>query len=281
MTFRVANKANVRVVLSLVGESQCGKTYSALRVALGMTDGLPEKIFVIDSEGRADLYCDIFGSYNVANVAENNEAQGRPKYHPMGYIELIKEAQKAGAGVIIIDSMSHAWESEGGCLWLADNQFYHSGKPMVGMDKWKQPKLLWKTLIQTILDCGNNVILTFKAQRQFELDEDGKPMKDEVLKIIRENKAPFDLTAEILLDADTRTPAEYLKMPDGLEYLFPLGVYLTEQTGKGIIEWRKARSKEVIIAEGRAAEDKAAWGKSLPEAEAQIARRNWAEINQK
>lgn len=275
MAFRIASKQNLRVVLSLVGESQSGKTFSALRVASGMT-GDPTKIFVIDSEGRADMYCDVFGSYNVANVAEYNESKGRKKYDPRGYIDLINEAKDAGAIVTIIDSMSHAWESEGGCLDMADNQTYRSGKPMIGMDKWKMPKLLWKNLIQTILDCGVNVILTFKAQRQIELDADGKPMKEEVLKIIRENKAPFDLTAELLL-ADNKI-SEYIKMPKVLEYAFPIGALLTEDTGRDIIQWRQSRNQETIVAEGKSASDKVSWAQSLNKAEKQIARLHWNEI---
>lgn len=267
--FRIATKERARMVLSLVGESGAGKTYSALRIASGITTA--DKIYIIDSEGRADLYCDTFGSYNVANVAEHNLSKNRKRYHPMGYIELINEAVLADAGVIIVDSLSHAWENEGGCLDLAENQFYNSGKKMAGMDKWKMPKALWKNLIQTILDSSINIIITFKAQRVNELDEDGKPMKDETLKIIRENKAPFDLTCELLLDTETKSPVEYLKMAKGLEWIFPKGSVLAEDTGKKILEWRKARPQEEIIKEGREAKDKTEWANNLPRAEKMIA----------
>ena len=73
--FRTATKKNVRVVISLVGESGTGKTYTALRMASGMASS-PDKIFVLDADnGRADLLVDIFGNYKVANMRNQKDAR--------------------------------------------------------------------------------------------------------------------------------------------------------------------------------------------------------------
>lgn len=69
-------------------------------------------IAVIDTEhGSASKYADLF-DFDVAEM--------HAPYHPDKYLRAIKEAGDAGYKVIILDSMSHAWNGEGGLLELAD-----------------------------------------------------------------------------------------------------------------------------------------------------------------
>ena len=94
--FRTANKSRARIVISLVGDSGSGKTYTALRVASGMASA-PNKIFVLDADnGRADLLVDIFGNYQVADVRDYARIKGRKPFHPYNAIEMIDAAKAEG-----------------------------------------------------------------------------------------------------------------------------------------------------------------------------------------
>jgi ATP-dependent protease Clp ATPase subunit len=57
MSFKKAERKQVKIKLAVLGPSGSGKTYSALRLA----KGLGKKIAVLDSEnGSASLYSDKF-----------------------------------------------------------------------------------------------------------------------------------------------------------------------------------------------------------------------------
>ena len=74
-------------------------------MAYGVT-GDWSKIAVIDTEnGSADLYSDL-GGYNSITM--------NPPYSPERYIEAIKTCEKAGIELVIIDSITHEWDGEGG-----------------------------------------------------------------------------------------------------------------------------------------------------------------------
>jgi hypothetical protein len=95
----------LRVLLS--ASSGSGKTYGALLMAHGLC-GDWTKICVIDTErDSASIYSD-FGDYTTISL--------NAPYTPERYIEAIKVAESEGMECIIIDSITHEWNGEGGCL---------------------------------------------------------------------------------------------------------------------------------------------------------------------
>jgi len=107
MQLKKAQKKQVKLKMGISGASGFGKTYSALLLAYGIT-GSWDKIAVIDTENEsASLYSDL-GDYNVLPV--------NAPYSPERYIEAINTCVDANMEVIIIDSMTHEWDGEGGCL---------------------------------------------------------------------------------------------------------------------------------------------------------------------
>ena len=106
MAFRKAERKQAKLRLGITGPAGSGKTYSALLIAFG----LGGKIAMIDTEnGSGDIYagmCD----YDIETL--------NAPYDPRRYIDAIHEAEKAGYSVVIIDSLSHAWNGAGGVLDL-------------------------------------------------------------------------------------------------------------------------------------------------------------------
>lgn len=95
----------LRVLLS--ASSGSGKTFGALKAAYGLV-GDWTKICVIDTErDSASLYSD-FGEFETISLVA--------PYTPERYIEAITSAEKSGMEAIIIDSITHEWNGEGGCL---------------------------------------------------------------------------------------------------------------------------------------------------------------------
>lgn len=102
-----ASKKAKKIRVMLSASSGSGKTYGALLMAYGLI-GDWTKICVIDTErDSASMYSDL-GEY--VTIPFN------APYTPERYIEAIKTAEDAGMEVIIIDSISHEWISDGGCL---------------------------------------------------------------------------------------------------------------------------------------------------------------------
>ena len=106
MQFQPAQRKRAKLRLGIAGTSGSGKTYSALAIASGITSW--SKIAVIDTEnGSAELYAHL-GQYSVLTLTA--------PYDPDKYIAAIHLAEQSGFDVIIVDSLSHAWNGEGGIL---------------------------------------------------------------------------------------------------------------------------------------------------------------------
>ena len=104
MAFRKAERKKAKLRLAITGPAGSGKTYGALLIALG----LGGRIAMIDTEnGSGDLYSSL-GDYDVCSLSA--------PFDPRKYIQTIHEAEKEGYNVIIIDSLSHAWNGQGGIL---------------------------------------------------------------------------------------------------------------------------------------------------------------------
>ena len=119
---RKAQRQNAKMKLALQGPSGSGKTYSALQIASGMTSW--DKICVIDTENHsADLYSHL-GPYNVLTLSK--------PFTPEKYVEAITECENMKMDVIIIDSLSHEWDGDGGILET------HSNMPGNSFTNWSK-----------------------------------------------------------------------------------------------------------------------------------------------
>ena len=109
--FKKAKRSLSKLRLAVQGPSGSGKTYGALMLA----KGLGGKIAVIDTErGSASLYADLKG------MPEFDVLDLDAPYTPEKYIEAIHAAEDEGYDILIVDSMTHEWDGQGGCLELID-----------------------------------------------------------------------------------------------------------------------------------------------------------------
>lgn len=153
--FKQAVKSKSKLRLALQGSSGSGKTYSALILA----SSLGEKIAVIDTEsGSASLYADKFNF----KVFELNSP-----YAPENYIEVINVAGKNNYDVLIIDSLTPAWDGEGGYLDLKNKLNDSYGAKT-------NPR--HRKLIYSILQSKLHIIVTMRTKTDYQssFNEKGK-----------------------------------------------------------------------------------------------------------
>lgn len=161
LQFTKATKKRSKLRLAIDGPSGSGKTYTALIAATAMRNG--GKIAVIDTErGSASLYSDRFDF----DVLELNT------YSPALYTEAIHAAEAAGYGVIVIDSLSHAWEGEGGALDLVDEaSTRNKGNSYVA---WRDVTPMHRKMIDTMLQSPAHIIVTMRSKMDYVQEKDAQ-----------------------------------------------------------------------------------------------------------
>lgn len=102
MESRKASRVNVKLRIANCGESNSGKTFSASLLAKTINNGSMNGVFIIDTEGRADLYSDFFPGYEIVDV--------KPPFDPEKLIEALDFCAKKGAKTVIVDSASDFWD---------------------------------------------------------------------------------------------------------------------------------------------------------------------------
>jgi len=228
-TFAPAARDRVGLLIALAGASGSGKTYSALRLARGISpDG---KIFFIDTEARRGLH--------YASDFKFQHADMRPPFGPERFIEGIRAAEKAGAEVVIIDSFSHEYDGEGGILeWadrLADNGVKSPGN-------WKEPKMAHKKMMNALLQARCHLIFCLRADEKIRIGrENGKTVIEPLGWMpIQEKRFMYEMTASFTLTPDRPgRPAYDLphKCQEQHRAMFPEGQPISEAAGKMISEW--------------------------------------------
>lgn len=245
-TFRPAIRENVGLLIGLAGGTGSGKTYSAMRLAAGIAGDKP--FAVIDTEaGRAKHYADKF---------RFDHGDLKPPFSPDAYAEAIKAADDAGYPVVVVDSMSHEWYSEGGVLDMQDAELDR----MVGTDwkkreackmaAWIKPKTSHKHMVSKLLQVRAHVILCFRAEEKVEMvREDGKmkivpkqgPTGLHGWMPVTEKNLPFELTCSFLLTADAPGYPKPIKLQEQHRALFPLDKHIDEQSGKLVAIWASGK----------------------------------------
>lgn len=155
MAFQKAVKSKSKLRCALFGPSGSGKTYSALSIASGMGG----KIAVIDSErGSASKYADKF-DFDVVDLNKKDIDE---------YVENIIEAGKAGYNVLIIDSLSHAWQE----LLTEVEQIANARYRGNTWSAWSEGTPKQRKLIDAILSSPCHIMATMRSKTEWQTTSD-------------------------------------------------------------------------------------------------------------
>lgn len=156
MKLQKATRHQVKLRIGLSGPSGYGKSYSALLLAYGMTQDW-SKIAIIDTENNsASLYSHL-GDFNVLTLEE--------PFSPERYIKAIKVCEEANMEVIIIDSISHEWQSKGGCLEIHEQL---GGR----FQDWAKVTPRHNAFIDAIILSKCHIITTSRRKVDYSIDKD-------------------------------------------------------------------------------------------------------------
>lgn len=236
---RKAQRTQAKLRIGLSSPSGGGKTYSALLLAKGLV-GEWGKIGLIDSEnGRGDIYSDL-GDYSIITL--------KPPFTPESYIEAIRAFENAGMEAIIIDSTSHEWDGEGGCLQLNEKLAIAKYKGNT-WSAWSETTPRHQRFLDAITSSSAHVLTTVrnKVDTQYV---DGKVKKIGMKEIQREG-FEYELTVNFTIDRDSHAVMASKDNTRLFEGKDPF--VITEQTGETLRDWvlsgaadKNAEEKKVI-----------------------------------
>ena len=234
LNIREAKRAGSRVIVGVAGISGSGKTYTALKLAEGMVDDT-RKIGFLDTENRrGSLYADILsGPFMIGDLY--------PPFSPKRYSDAIREFQDAGVEVLVVDSVTHEWESEGGCEDIANAPLL-AGKRMAD---WKRAKAEHKKFMNTLLQSDMHIICCIRAREKTDFRDPKKPASMGVQPIAEKNFM-FEMTASMMMWDEGQTQ-QFLKMPEALRHIFGNGQgYIGPEAGRALINWVNSGDKTDI-----------------------------------
>lgn len=242
VTFKPAVREAVGLWINIIGASGSGKTFSALRLASGISGDKP--FVVIDTESRRALhYADQFNFHHADLSAP---------FRPSAYAEAVKAADKAGYPVIVIDSGSHCWAGDGGVLdwheeilekWAGDDW---KKREALKMAAWIEPKMDHKRMVSAFLQVRAHIILCLRAEEKIEMvKKDGKMVIQPKQSLsgkggfipICDKSLPFEATVSMLLHGENPGVPDFIKLQQQHKDLFPLDKPITEESGKLLAQW--------------------------------------------
>jgi hypothetical protein len=223
------NKSKLR--MALTGVSGSGKTLGALYIAFGIT-GDWSKIALIDTEHeRARFYAN---REDLGTGAFLYQSMYAP-FSPDRYKQMVKDGAAAvGAdGVVIVDSLTHAWNSEGGVLDIKDRIASRAGQN--SYTAWSEAGKEQTSLVNTIFAVGCHTIATMRSKMAYELQEDDKgkkkPVKMGLAPIQRDDtEYEFDIVLDIGRDHIATASKD-------VTFLDKYGQIITPELGKQLGAW--------------------------------------------
>lgn len=219
MAFVKAKKEKIWTKVLLGGSSGSGKTYSALRLATGLTKKCGSGIAAIDTEaGRIRYY---------ANEFDFSDMQLTEPFTPEKYIEAINEAVGSGFKVLIIDSISHEWNY---CVDI------HDKMPGNSWTNWSKVTPRHDAFMEKILQAPIHIIATVRGKDEYVLEEkNGKQTPKKVgLGFKQRDGVEYNYTATFNIAQDTHI-AEATK--DNTHIFEGRYEVLTEKDGEALYDW--------------------------------------------
>lgn len=225
-------RQGMKLLISLFGLSETGKTYSALKLMAGIEPD-PKKRGLLDTEGgeRGRMYFDaIDGGYMYGHLT--------PPFTPERYMEALRDFAEAGVTTLTVDSVSHAWFAAGGVLDMVEQATEKND-----LAKWAKPKRRLGKLSGQWLSCGLHLILCSRGKQPLIEGVNDRGQKAYVpgpIVPIQEKSLRFDMTIMALMLGDGKftTSRDYGgKCPGVLRPIFAAHDVMDETMGQKLIAW--------------------------------------------
>ena len=282
-TFRPARTFTDRhgVFVALVGDTNSGKTFSALRLGTGMARAQGKRLAVADTEGGRTLHLRKDFDFDVMMM--------EPPHRPEAYLAAARAAQEADYGAIVFDSFTSEWRGVGGVLdWMdanleaavtrhranAEGRGFpfdeHRTRNANKMAAAIAPKMAHKLMVSGML--GLRIPIIFAIRGEMTLDPETKKEK---FKAQCNANFLFEVTVSFRLAKGRKgvidlSDPESWKMEGAHKDIFRDGDLLSEDHGEKLLAWAgsatpapapSAEPLPIITPDGKVltAPDAAAW----------------------
>lgn len=242
------------LLIGLTGPSGGGKTFSAFRLATGIQSVVGGDIYMIDTENRRGLhYADRFTFKHV---------DMQPPFGSLDYLAAMEFCVANGAKTIIVDSMSHEHEGEGGLLSLHEKELDRlagndwAKRERVKMLAWSEPKQRRRQLLNGMLRLNANLICCFRAKPTAKpVKKDGKTEVEQLgFMPIAGDEFVFEMTLNCLLppaaagvpkwQSEETGEQMMIKLPEQFRtWLLDKRQPLDEAVGAGLARWASGVEK--------------------------------------
>lgn len=235
------------LLIGLVAPSGGGKTLSALRLAAGIQRVRGGKVVGIDTEARRM-------KHYVDEHPLDAYLEFKPPFASARYLEVLSAAaQKAEGGVVVIDSMSHEHEGEGGYLEFHEAELDRmAGTDWKKRDRmtftaWIKPAAERRRLINGILQMNCAFIFCFRAKEKLKIVKGQEPIQLGWQAIAGDEFA-YEMTVRCLLQPGANGVPDWSaeafangvpKRSEMHRVLVPDGAQLTEAVGEHLARWAK------------------------------------------
>jgi hypothetical protein len=219
--FTPATKEKSKLRLAVFGPSGSGKTYSALRIASGMSS----KIAFIDSErGSASKYADRF-NFSVLELGDSKSIDT--------YTGAIGAASAAGFDVLIIDSLSHAWQE----LLEEIDKLAKAKYRGNTWSAWSDGTPKQRQLVDAILAYPGHIIATMRSKTEWTTAQTSAGKSAPVrVGLAPEQGKGIEYEFDMLIELSTDHVANVIKDRTG-KYQDKMITKPGEDFGKELIEW--------------------------------------------
>lgn len=237
---RKASRKRAKLRLGIAAPSGAGKTMGALLLAYGITKDW-DKVGLIDTEeGSGELYVGVekhglvIGEFQYIRISKD--------FSPVHYVEAIKALENAGAEVIIVDSLTHAWAGNEGLL---DKQGRIAAKSGNSYTAWRDVTPQHNALVNSLLQSRAHIIATMRSKVEYAMQKGS----DDKYKIQKMGMAPiqregmeyefttfFDITSNSLASA-SKDRTDLFSTVNAAGTLEKREFIITPKTGEELLAW--------------------------------------------
>ncbi len=180
--------------MALYGPAGSGKTFSALLIAEGLAEHAGKRVAYVDTEGGTAFY-----GQAVPQRAVHPEAFDFEVLHTRAITEVLAAVKCLDLdtyGVLVIDSISHLWDS---CKNAYTGRLTRAGT--VPLPAWSVTKRPYKELMNLVLSLPAHVLICGRMGIDFAEDEASGELKNVGFKMRAEGETAYEPDVLIRLES--------------------------------------------------------------------------------
>jgi len=172
-----ATRERILLRAAFCGPPGSGKTLDAIMLGSRMVErmGLAGGLYVIDSEHRSALRYAL-SQRSGSGYRFRHVPMPEDDFSPAAYTAALEHCERKGASVVVIDSLSHAWNGINGVLEQVDRRTDQSRSKNAFSTGWKDMTPVHARFIERIMQSSAHVIFTMRSKQEWvvEKNDQGK-----------------------------------------------------------------------------------------------------------